>query len=37
MEISNKNLYNCQYSEEELIKNIDILYQYIIVKTQQNL
>jgi hypothetical protein len=37
MEISNKNLYKFKYSEEELIKYIDILYQYIIVRTQENL
>jgi len=37
MEISNKNLSNYQYLEEDLIKNIDILYQYIIIKTQENL
>jgi len=37
MEITNSTLYEKQYSEQELIDNIDSLYQYIIVRTQKNL
>lgn len=33
----NISLYNNQYSEKELIDNIDSLFQYIIVRTQKNL
>ena len=33
----NISLYNKQYSEKELIDNIDSLFQYIIVRTQKNL
>ena len=31
------SLHDRQYSEKELIDNIDSLYQYIIVRTQKNL
>jgi len=37
MEITNYTLHSNQYSEKELIDNIDLLYQYIIMATQKNL